>query len=265
MATRTLPLLMGVLAVACTPAGPQVDVEAERSAVLAADRAWSQTPPDLDAFVSNFTAEAAFLAGNAPAAEGMAAIRSATQEMFGAPGFALSWSPSRADVSACGDLAYTVGSYQITSDDAAGNARTLPGKYLTVWKKQADGSWKVTVDAPSEDAPPAPPAASPFALKADATKLDPDRYALDFENEHVRILRIKYGPGEKSVMHEHPASIAVLLTEQNVRMHAPDGTSEDDLGPAGEARWVDAGTHQPENLNDEPLEVVLVELKTASD
>jgi hypothetical protein len=81
----------------------------------------------------------------------------------------------------------------------------------------------------------------------------------------VRILRIKYGPGEKSVMHEHPASVAVLLTEHNMRMHAPDGTSEDDVGSAGEARWADAGVHQPENLSDGPLEVVLVELKRAGE
>ena len=48
-------------------------------------------------------------------------------------------------------------------------------------------------------------------------------------------------------------------------MHAPDGTSEDDRGPAGEVRWRDAVIHQPENLGDGPLEVVLVELKTTRD
>ncbi len=265
MASKTLPLLMGVLLVACTPAGPQVDVEVERSAVLAADRAWSQTPPDLDAFTSNFTLEGASLIGNAPAAEGIEAIRSSTQEMFGAPGFALSWSPSRADVSACGDLAYTVGSYEITSNDAAGNAQTRPGKYLTVWEKQADGIWKVVVDAASENAPPLPPAVAPFELEADSTKLDPDHYVLEFENDQVRIVRIKYGPGEKSVMHEHPDSVAVVLTQQNVRMHAPDGTTSDELGPAGEALWADAVTHLVENLSDQPLEVVLVEIKTKRD
>jgi ketosteroid isomerase-like protein len=162
MATKGSQLLLAVLLVACGPSGPQVDVEAERSAVLEADRAWSQTPPDVDAFVSNFTTDGAFLGGNAPAAEGIEAVRSSTREMFGAPGFALSWSASRADVSACGDLAYTVGTYEITSNDAAGNAQTRPGKYVTVWKKQADGTWRVVVDAPSENAPPAPPPAPPF-------------------------------------------------------------------------------------------------------
>jgi ketosteroid isomerase-like protein len=265
MATKGSQLLLAVLLVACGPSGPQVDVEAERSAVLEADRAWSQTPPDVEAFVSNFTPDGAFLGGNAPAAEGIEAVRSSTREMFGAPGFALSWSASRADVSACGDLAYTVGTYEITSNDAAGNAQTRPGKYVTVWKKQADGTWRVVVDAPSENAPPAPPPAPPFELKADSVELDPDHYTLEFENDQVRILRIKYDPGEKSVMHEHPDSVAVLITEQNVRMHAPDGTASDDQGPAGQAQWADAVTHLPENVSDQPLEVVLVELKTKSD
>nr|NIR51506.1 hypothetical protein [candidate division KSB1 bacterium]NIS26908.1 hypothetical protein [candidate division KSB1 bacterium]NIT73741.1 hypothetical protein [candidate division KSB1 bacterium]NIU27639.1 hypothetical protein [candidate division KSB1 bacterium]NIU94275.1 hypothetical protein [candidate division KSB1 bacterium] len=43
---------------------------------------------------------------------------------------------------------------------------------------------------------------SPFAQ--DATKVDPKHYKVEFENDQVRVLRISYGPGEKSVMHEHP-------------------------------------------------------------
>lgn len=263
MSNRVFSLLTGIVLLACAPAGPKVDVEAERNEVLATDRLWSETPPDVDAFVANMTPDAVFLAGNAPAAEDPAAIRGAVEQMFGAEGFALSWSPARADVSACGDLAYTVGSYQHTSEDAAGNLRTVPGKYVTVWKKQDDGTWKVVVDAPSEDAPPAPPATPPFELAGDATKLDPNHYTLEFENDHVRIVRVKYGPGEKSIMHQHPPGVAVLLTEHNVRMYAPDDSSEVDLGKPGEARWSDAVTHLPENLNDGPVEVVLVELKTA--
>ena len=262
MATRILPLLVSALTVSCSPGGPQVDVESELKAVLAADRAFSRTAPDLDAFVSYYAPGAVTLAGSEPAAEGLAAIRHSTAEMFDAPGFALTWNPSRAEVSACGDMAYTLGTYLLTSNDAAGIPRPVAGKYVTLWKKQADGSWKVIVDAPSENEAPA---ARPFALAADATRLDPDHYQVEFENEHVRVLRIRYGPGEKSVMHEHPAGVAVLLTEQNARMHAPDGTSEDDRGPAGAARWLDAGRHLPENLSDGPLEVVLVELKKAGD
>ncbi len=257
-----IPVLLTVLLLACTAEGPQVDVEAERNAVLAADRAWSETALDVDGFVSYFTPDGVSLAGGAPAAEGLEAIRSDTSELFGAPGFALSWSASKADVSACGDLAYTIGSYQITSNDPAGDPVTRPGKYLTVWKKQADGQWKVAVDAPSENQPPPPPPPTPFELAQDSVVVDPEHYRVAFENDQVRVLRITYGPNEKSVMHEHPAGVAVFLTDnQDWRFALPDGTTEDATGKAGEASWNDAVMHLPENLTDQTAEVILVELK----
>ena len=63
---------------------------------------------------------------------------------------------------ACALLATCATESSPSASTAMGNPVTTVGKYLTVWKKQADGSWKVAVDAPSEDAPPAPPAAPPF-------------------------------------------------------------------------------------------------------
>ncbi len=144
-----LPVLLALPVVACTSQGEQVDVGAERNAVLAADQAWSETPPDVDRFVSYFTRDGVSLVGGAPPAEGLEAIRSDVAELFGSPGFALSWSASEADVSACGDLGYSIGSYEITSNDPAGNPVTRPGKYVTVWTKQADGSggWRWTLPA----------------------------------------------------------------------------------------------------------------------
>jgi quercetin dioxygenase-like cupin family protein len=47
----------------------------------------------------------------------------------------------------------------------------------------------------------------------DPVKVDPKHYKVEFENERVRVLRIKYGAGEKSVMHSHPESIAIFLTD----------------------------------------------------
>ncbi len=257
-----LPGLAIAVLAACAPPGPQVDVEAERNVVLAADRAWSATPPDADAFVAAFTPEGITLMGGAPPAEGPEAIRKSIAQLFGAPGFALSWSASRAEVSACGDLAYTLGRYEITTNDAAGNPQTRPGKYVTLWKKQADGSWKVVVDAPSENQPPPAPSPS-LDLARDSVSVDPKHYQVEFENDRVRVLRIRYGPKEKSVMHDHPAGVVVYVTDQNGRFAFPDGTKSDVTGKAGEVAWADAVTHLPENRSDEPLEVVLVELKTA--
>ncbi len=73
----------------------------------------------------------------------------------------------------------------------------------------------------------------------DPVKVDPKHYQVVLENAQVRVLHIRYGPHEKSVMHRHPAGVAVFLN----------------------AQWNPAETHLPENLGDQPLELILVELK----
>ena len=58
----------------------------------------------------------------------------------------LTWSPVAADISASGDLGYTYGTFEFRSKDKEGKETVNHGKYMSVWKKQADGSWKVAVD-----------------------------------------------------------------------------------------------------------------------
>ena len=99
------------------------------------------------------------------------------------------------------------------------------------------------------------------AIAEDAVDADPERYTVEFENDKVRVIRVKYGPGEKSVMHTHGPNVAVFLTSNKTVFHLPDGTSVDASTEAGGTQWSDAEEHLPENLSDEPLEVVLVELK----
>lgn len=94
-----------------------------------------------------------------------------------------------------------------------------------------------------------------------ALQADPERHTVDFENDKVRIVRIKYGPNEKVVMHSHPAGVVVFVTDQHVRFHLPDGTSQEIKAKAGETIWMDDTTHQPENLTDQPLEVLYIETK----
>ncbi len=95
----------------------------------------------------------------------------------------------------------------------------------------------------------------------DPVKVDPKHYKVEFENDQVRVLRIKYGPKEKSVMHEHPAAVAVFLTESSGKFALADGKTEERSWKAGETRWTPAEKHVPENLSAKPLELVLVELK----
>ena len=97
--------------------------------------------------------------------------------------------------------------------------------------------------------------------KADPVKVDPKHYKVEFEYESVRVLRISYGPGEKSVMHYHPGSVAVYLTDGMTRMTTPDGKSQDNPAKAGGTTWTPAGSHLPQNTGNKPFEVILVELK----
>jgi quercetin dioxygenase-like cupin family protein len=99
------------------------------------------------------------------------------------------------------------------------------------------------------------------AFAQDPVKVDPKHYKVEFENEQVRVLRINYAPGEKSVMHQHPNSVAVFLTDGNVKFTAPDGKTQETPAKAGSTIWTPGGKHLPENVGDKPFELILVELK----
>ena len=99
------------------------------------------------------------------------------------------------------------------------------------------------------------------AMAQDAVKVDPKHYKVEQENSQVRILRIHYGPHEKSVMHEHPASVAVFLTDGDSKFTTPDGKTTESHLKSGQIMWEAAGKHLPENTGDKPFELILVELK----
>ena len=102
------------------------------------------------------------------------------------------------------------------------------------------------------------------ARAQDPVKVDPNHYKVEFENDHVRVLRITYGPHEKSVMHEHPAGVAIFLTDGQSRFTFPGGKTEDVPIKAGTTMSTPAGKHLPENTGDNPFELILVEMKTAT-
>jgi quercetin dioxygenase-like cupin family protein len=99
------------------------------------------------------------------------------------------------------------------------------------------------------------------ARAQDAIKADPKHYKVEFENDQVRVLRITYAPGEKSVIHEHPASVAVFMTDAHVRFTSADGKTEEANQKAGSTMMNTATKHVPENVGKAPFEVILVELK----
>src|SRR5436309_13192863 len=91
----------------------------------------------------------------------------------------------------------------------------------------------------------------------DAVKVDPKHYKVELENDRVRVVRITYGPREKSVMHGHRAGIGVFLTDSHFKFTYPNGKTEDINGAKGKILWFDkAWAHLPENFNDAPIDAV---------
>ena len=96
----------------------------------------------------------------------------------------------------------------------------------------------------------------------DAVRADPKHYTVVAEDERVRVVRIRYGVGEKSVMHSHPDGVLVPLTDTHVRFTDEAGNTEEVRFKAGEAVLAPATTHLPENLGGEPLEGIVIEFKS---
>lgn len=104
--------------------------------------------------------------------------------------------------------------------------------------------------------------AVPSVLAQDAVKVDPKHYTVEFENSQVRVLRVKYGPHEKSVMHRHPNTVAIFVTDATGKFTFPNNTTQEINSKAGQVIWGPATTHLPENTSDQPFEVIVVELKS---
>ena len=123
------------------------------------DAQWSAAAgaKDVDKTVSYYAADAIVMPPNAPAATTKEAIRSAWKEMLTSPGAAISWKATKVEVAKAGDLAYVSGTYEQLMTDASGKPAKDRGKYVEIFKKQTDGTWKVIVDIWNSDLPaPAP-------------------------------------------------------------------------------------------------------------
>ena len=101
----------------------------------------------------------------------------------------------------------------------------------------------------------------PMLSAQDAVKVDPKHYTVISENAQVRILKVHYGPHEKSVMHSHPATVAVFLTDATGKFTFPDGKTTDFKVKAGDAQYNAKEVHLPENTSDKEMEVIVIELK----
>lgn len=148
LAFGLLVLLLGnLIALAASNSSKAAD------AIKTADQQWAAAAAvkDLDKSVSFCGPDAAILVPNAPAAEGPDAIRKWFQDVFNIPGFKLLWHATESAAAKSGDLGYSRGTYELSYTDPSGKQISDHGKYITVWKKQSDGSWKVLRDIFNSD------------------------------------------------------------------------------------------------------------------
>lgn len=148
--------LFAVLAIAATMTLAKSNASTAAEAIKKADDAWAAAAAakDIDKSASFCAPDAAILVPNAPAAEGKDAIRKWFQEIFGIPNFKLIWHATGTDAAKSGDLGYSTGKYELSYTDPSGKTVTDHGKYVTVWQKQSDGSWKVVRDIFNSDVSP---------------------------------------------------------------------------------------------------------------
>jgi ketosteroid isomerase-like protein len=128
----------------------KVDIAAIKAAITADEKAWSDQfqarPRSLDALVARYTADADFVTSGVKA-NGSANIRKAYEEGLKDPNFNFTFAADQVDVAASGDLAYARGRFKETYTDAATDKpKSDTGSFITVYKKQEDGSWKVVQD-----------------------------------------------------------------------------------------------------------------------
>ncbi len=152
-------LLIGatLLVLAVSGCAPQVDVVAEEAAIRAAEDEALEIAQAKDAerWASVYADDARVFPPYAPLVTGKEAVRNLFAELFASPGFEIDWEVTQVEVSRAGDLGYVVGTHEVTVNDAEGNPVIDRGKWIAIWKMQADGQWKLVADIWNSDAPAA--------------------------------------------------------------------------------------------------------------
>jgi ketosteroid isomerase-like protein len=101
------------------------------------------------AFAAWFSDDAVTLSNGKSAVVGKSAI--VAQAIWDANDYQLTWTPEAAQMSSGGDMGYTWGHYEGASKDHNGNPVKTTGRYMTIWKKLPDGSWKVVLDSSNDE------------------------------------------------------------------------------------------------------------------
>jgi ketosteroid isomerase-like protein len=120
----------------------------EKTKILRLDAEWARTAEsgDLERIVSYWSDDAMVFPPGSPALVGKAAIGEYVAQSLRTPGFRITWKTKDVTVAESGDLAYGIGTNQVSFTGPDGRPVTIDGKAVTVWRKDAAGSWKCVVD-----------------------------------------------------------------------------------------------------------------------
>jgi len=136
------------LAACAQPADqPTVDLAAEAQAVESVSMQWLEAARarDLDAAAALIAQDAVFFDQGEGSLEGLPAIRADMESNWAEyPDFTVDWSTTSVQVASSGDMAWERGSWTF-DPDGAGEAESMNGEYVTVYKK-VDGAWKAVAD-----------------------------------------------------------------------------------------------------------------------
>jgi ketosteroid isomerase-like protein len=136
------------------------DTKAIEQTLRELDSQWADaaSAKDVDNVVLFYSEDAVVMPPNAASATTKEAIRALWKDLL--TDAKISWKTKKVEVAQSGDLAFLSGTYEVTLNDPSGKTVNDRGKYLEVWKKQADGTWKCVADAWNSDLPASPSAAA---------------------------------------------------------------------------------------------------------
>ena len=139
-----------VVCIALVPITLAFAAGASENAVRDADEQWSKVAAakDLDKTVSFYADDGVVLPPNQAAVTTKDGIRNLWKGFLDSL-TDISWKTNRVETAKSGDMAYLIGTYEMTMKDGTKDK----GKYCEVWKKQADGKWKVSAEMFSSDLP----------------------------------------------------------------------------------------------------------------
>ncbi len=142
-----LPTVVFVIIISgCTQ--PKADTKTEAEKIMQLSKEWSIVAKsgDVEKTVSYWADDAIVISPGEHPLRGKESIKKMVEGSFKIPGFVIQWQPQQVEVSESGDMAYIIEKSQVSYLDSTGTMSKQYNNAVSIWRKQADGTWKNVVD-----------------------------------------------------------------------------------------------------------------------